>query len=507
MSDIAETANPALKDDELALIDLRAILDWLATPIARQPEDELAPLHAHLTALRDTSTTAHQRHKVLDLLYTRAHGIVQRLVPDLTGVSLPLSRRTRQTVRGMQDVLLMVAEDYLNTFGDLDEHLIKGLRRPPELTLWRALDALASHLLISDYSASPPTPGVWQLLHRAYRLAEEAGVTEQPARGPGSAPREVYQRALLLACAQPASFTSREIDLVVDYIRRFGSRVSLVVATEETPGDGLFHVDQERDQPPIAAARRPPPPGATCLDCQRIAQLAEEQVTALDAGAAPHDIDLPDDFIAPSIQGILRRLAQYWGHSGKRRFTRRRQNYRAVLCIGLPALWQLFHDAATQAGELTSWMVTNESPDGYALMHVTGKTSRVTPGDVVALRTENVADWQICIVRWALSENPEHLEIGLQILATHATPAILACSSRATKGDGIQQPVLVLPQLPPLRPAETLIAPTGTAHAGAERMVLMIEKENIELREVTPTHLDEQTANIEVIAFEPRPLS
>ena len=58
--------------------------------------------------------------------------------------------------------------------------------------------------------------------------------------------------------------------------------------------------------------------------------------------AAPRDIDLPDDFIAPSAQGILRRLALYWGHSGKRRFSRRRQNYRAVLCIGLQALWQLF---------------------------------------------------------------------------------------------------------------------------------------------------------------------
>ena len=343
MSETEETIqNQSLKDDELALIDLKAILEWLATPAARHPEDELAPLHAHLTALRETATAAHQRHKVLDLLYTRAHGTVQRLIPDLTGVSLPLSRKTRQTVRGMQDVLLMVAEDYLNTFGDLDAHLIKGLRRPPELTLWRALDALSSHLLISDYSASPAAPGVWSLMHRAYRMANEAGVTEQPARGAGSSPREVYQRALLLASAQPASFTSREIDVVVDYILRFGSRINLIAATEGMTDAGIFHIDPERDLPPVAAARRPPPAGAMCLNCERIAQLAEEQVTALDAGAAPRDIDLPDDFIAPSVQGILRRLALYWGHSGKRRFTRRRQNYRAVLCIGLQALWQLF---------------------------------------------------------------------------------------------------------------------------------------------------------------------
>ncbi len=99
---------PSTSDDEtLALIDLRAILDWLATPPAATAEDELAPLHAHLTALREIQTAAHQRHKVLDLLYSRAHGVVQRLLPDLTGVSLPLSRRTRHTVRGMQDLLLM----------------------------------------------------------------------------------------------------------------------------------------------------------------------------------------------------------------------------------------------------------------------------------------------------------------------------------------------------------------------------------------------------------------
>jgi hypothetical protein len=59
MSESAEiTENQSFRDDELALIDLKAILEWLATPAARHPEDELAPLHAHLTALRETTTAA-----------------------------------------------------------------------------------------------------------------------------------------------------------------------------------------------------------------------------------------------------------------------------------------------------------------------------------------------------------------------------------------------------------------------------------------------------------------
>lgn len=507
MSLTSQNREAVLPEDEIAQIDLKAILDWLATPICREPEDELSPLHAHLTALRETRTTAHQRHKILDLLYARIHGVVQSLLPGLKGVSLPLSRRTRQTVRGMQDLLQSVAEDYLTTFGELDEHLIKGLRRPQELTLWRAIDSLSSHLLVCNYSAAPPAPGVWQLLHHAYRLAIDTGLPDAAVRDTDTTPRSAYVQALLLACAQPASFTSREVDFAVEYISRFHTRARFLAPDDSGRDDAVFWVDLDRDTPPVATTRRPAPPDVLRLSCEALTGLAEEQLAALEAGSLPAQLDLPEYAGTPPGAGVLRRLAHYWGHAGKRRFSRRRQNYRAVLCIGLPALWQLFNDEVTQAGELTSWIVTNESPEGYALMHVHGKTNRVVPGDVVALRTENVADWQICIVRWALSENPEHLEVGLQMLATRATPAILACSSRAVGQSGVQQQVLLLPQLPPLHPVETIVAPIGTQRAGADRMVLMIEKENLELREIQPTHLDEQTNSIEVMAFELRLLS
>ncbi|MBK8524751.1 MAG: hypothetical protein IPL58_12070 [Betaproteobacteria bacterium] len=494
---------PSTSDDEtLALIDLRAILDWLATPPAAKAEDELAPLHAHLTALREIQTAAHQRHKVLDLLYSRAHGVVQRLLPDLTGVSLPLSRRIRHTVRGMQDLLLTVAEDYLNTLGDLDEHLIKGLRRPRELTLWRALDALGCHLLISNHVASPAGVGIWQRLHRTYALATEQNFADVAVRGAEGTLRAIYLRTLLLACAQPASFSSREIDLVVEYINRFGIRAEFLPSPTENPeAEGIFWIDPDRDAPPTASSRQAAPEGALCFTCASLSALLEEQMMALEAGLNPGDIDLPESAATPVGHGVLRRLAHYWGHAGKRRFPRRRQNYRAVLCVGLPALWQLFHDEHTKVGELTSWMVTNESPDGYALMHVSGKTARLAAGDIVAIRTETISDWQICIVRWALSENPEHLELGLQILATRATSAFLAAS--AVSVDGENQPVLILPKFTPMRRTEALVAPAGTAQRGRGKLVLLVEQDNLEIREMLATHLDEQTSSIEVIAIEP----
>lgn len=484
-------------DDILALIDLRATLAWLATPPPAQAEEDLAPLHAHLTAVRDTRTAPVQRRKVLDMLDARAKAAVRRLLPEIVGVSLPLSRRSRQTVRGMQTLLLMLAEDHLQPGEDIR---MKRSGSDP-LSAWRALDALAGHLLISGYAGAPYGPGVWKMAHRIYRTAADAGYASAHIREAGCTIEDTYLRACLLACAQPASFTSREIALVVDYIARFSSRAVFIAHAAADAAEGVFWIDPDRDAPPTSAGRRPAPAGALCFACERLAQLAEEQVDALQAGARAAALDLPESADTPAGHGVLRRLAHRWGHPGKRRFPRRRQNYRAELCIGLGAVRALFDGKPETDVEPTQWMVTNESPDGYAVMHVAGKTGRLAAGDAVAVRSENKADWQVCIVRWAQSENPEHLELGLQIVATHAIAATLV-----TPGDtaqGRRWPVLALPALPPIRPDEALLAPTGTAAAGAQKLILLIERENLEIREIRATGLGEQTAAVELITFVP----
>jgi cyclic-di-GMP-binding protein len=483
-------------DDTLASIELRSIHDWLATPPAAQAEDELAPLHAHLATLREMPAPAHRRQEALDLLHARARDTIARLLPELAGTSLPLPRRTRQTVRAMQELLLRIAEDYLKAAADLDTPPGGG---PPPSTLWRALDALASHLLVSNYVAAPATTGIWQKLHQAYRTALRHGTADLPAPGGGDTPEQIYLGALLLSSAQPASFTSREIDLVVDYIRRFGSRAAFLPTERPARGDSVFWVDVDRDGPPIAVSRQPAPAGVPCFTTALLAELAEEQADALEAGVAPDKLDLPEAAATAIGHGVIRRLAHYWGHPGKRRFPRRRQNYRATLCVGLPALAQLFGGDEEPAGELTSWMVTNESPDGYALMHVAGKTARLAAGDVIAVRTENAASWQVCLVRWALSENPEHLELGVQILATSATPVSVA-NPKAPASSG-PQAALLLPALPPVRLSEALVVPTGAMPPGSDKLVLLIERDNLEVREVSVTQVDEQTGSVEVVAI------
>lgn len=483
-------------DDRLALIDMQAIHEWLAAPQPAQAAEQLAPLHVHLAALRELRIDAAQHETLLELLGERIRHVVERLMPDLVGVTLPLSRRTRHTVRSLQGILLTFAEEHLRLLGAPPS---AGRNLSPERIAWRALDALGKHLQIGNYVAAPYAPGIWKLVHRIYRSADADGHAEAHLPEAGGTIADTYLQICLLACAQPASFTSREIALVAEYIRRFSSRAAFLSSNDAKDAEGMFWIDPDRDAPPVSASRRPAPDGAIRFACERLAQLAEEQVEALGAGASITDLDLPEAALSPAGHGVLRRLAHHWGHPGKRRFPRRRQNYPAQLCIGLSALNRLFGKNAAD-GETTDWLVTNESPDGYALMHSAGKTGRLAAGEIVAVRTEYHADWQTCIVRWVLSENPEHLELGLQILSRSALPATVVVPGEREGGE--RRRALFLPALPPIRTHETLAVPVGTTQAGERQMVLLVERDNLEIRRIRPTHVEEQTASIEVIAFE-----
>jgi len=504
---MADSRSDSVSNETSALspAGLPGAFAWLDKPRPLDTADELTPLRGLLSALRASQVEPEQRAAVLDRLYARSMSVVTTLLPSLTTVSFPVSRKTRQLIRGLQDLLATLAEDLLATLDNIDVLVIRGLHQEADfldLTLQRTLYALAQHLLISDLTASPASPGIWRQLHHAYDMACRLNSASDTADGAAKPLQKTYYSAILRGCAQPASFSAREVSFVADYLESFPDWIDSTNA-KATPTPAAFWIDPARDAPAVACSRKAPPSDQPVryFSCDRLRALLKEQLAALEAGGDAHQLGLPDFAATTAGRGVLRRLITYWGEPGKRRFPRRRRNYRAALCAGLGNLWTLFQEGDAALVETSSWMVTNESPDGYAVMHVSGKTSSLSVGDVTAIRTESGEDWQICIVRWALSENQEHLEVGLQILATHAVPAFLAVPADAN--DGGRLSVLILPEIPALRSSEMLVVPSGALSSQRKNFVLVVEKENLEVREVRSTHLDEQNSQIEVFSIEP----
>lgn len=485
--------------------NIKSILEWLALAHGRAGAEDADQLHHQLLLLRETPAPNTQRLKILDLLFSQAERIAKAEVPGLHELSLPISRKIRQRVRTLLDLLETLTQDYFNTLAELFDPEGLSASRTPHTSLRRAMHTIAWQVRITQFIAAPTPIGLWQQLHAAFRTARRLGLEDFPGPNGGPSIRRIYASILLAAIAQPASFSSEELEFIGEYITNCTPDVELL---ENPPLDsqGIFWIDSDKDFPAHALIRRIPSPEAQVLyfSCDAVAELALKHHAELVQGIPSDFLKLPAFADSHTGPGVLLRLAHLWGHPTKRRFPRRRQSYRANLCSGLSNLWRLIR-SPEHPTELSEWMVTNESPDGYALMHMSGHTADIRVGDIVALQaTEEHSGtstaWHVCIIRWAISENPEHIELGLQMLAPKAIAVEIAYPYEL---ESTKVAALILPPTPPLRPSQSLVVPTGLLKENARRIVVLVEEDNLQIHELQTTRLCEQTNTIEIFSVSP----
>ncbi|MDR3055000.1 MAG: hypothetical protein LBU53_06305 [Zoogloeaceae bacterium] len=465
---------------------LRAIQSFL-TEHQEAGELDANVLIAQLKRLRDTGLPPASCQNTLEMLFTCLNLLLKAQAGNFVGSRIPLDRALRQQVHTLQNLLDKLAAAYEWLLNSLPEDTPISFLFPP---LERITFCLHQHLYVSYLVAASAQQGIWQRLHGAYQRSLRAPLeTTDPKRK-----LTAYREALLLAAGQPASHASRELEFVADYIAGLADRV---IFTAEAPADSgaVFWIEPTHDFSLFALSRRAPPPEyhVFYFSCARIAALAQQHLDALNAGSSAHDLRLPALADTPAGQGALRRLIAAWGTPGKRRFPRRRQanHRRAVLCAGLNRFNQLLRQTTRDDNkDFSQWMIINESPDGYALMHLNGTTGHIRIGDVVALQPDSDPGWLVCLVRWAISENPEHIEIGLQIIALDAIPGTLVENA---------SPVLLLPEHAPLRTSSALLATSGSVTG--KQCALRLDG-NDKVRECRKLTIIEQNGRIELFTFE-----
>lgn len=485
----------------------KSILEWLALARENTKPEDIPELHKHLETLRRAELPAAQRVQMLDFLYEYATKVVASILPNLRDIPLPVPRKSRRDIRSAQDVLEGLSQDYLSLLASSFETDQQDKLRAPEIAIWRAVHCLGLHLMMSFLASAPAEVGIWRMLHDAHQTARRHGLAGLRVPRQERTLEQLYLSCILLACCQPASFSAVEIEFVTEYIKIC---IDAVALSDEAPvgRGGLFWIDPKRDAPAQALARRLPPPDATVLfvACDGAARSAKDHLEALENGYSAIQLDLPEFAETPAGHGVLRRLVMRWGEPAKRKFPRRRHSHRASLCAGLGELWRLLEMPPGKSPPvLSEWMMLNESPEGCAMMHLSGKTNHLHVGDIVAIRPEAEDDapspsWNIGIVRWALSENPEHIELGLQFLAPTALPAVF---SVAHNGSGLEQgEALLLPRIPPLRPTEALVVPTGLLAGLPQKFTIVMGRDNVVVRELRTRGICEQNARVEVFSVE-----
>lgn len=474
------------------------ISDWLRGLPDNDPVERGRQILARLAEMNRSRVRVTLRQDAAEQIRARVLALLPELDSSLASGTLPLSNSSRSAAGMVEELVTELAYSYKLLLVEQARRLF-GLASSGRavLPVVRAMQLLARRLTLGYRVYATNAKGVWLELHELYQFALRRGLANRSLPGESDTPLSVYRDALLIAFAEPLKLMQGDLDRVAAWLAHFGSLANVSSAGQTRSGQGVFLIKPQRDVPGYALAKRhhPVPHGHDLvLSTLPAAEALLDQLAKLAAGEDPAELGLPPESADPAFRDLMGRLVKHWGAVPNRRFTRLRTHARVEISVGIRGIWAFLNrqPSAARPGE---WMVTNESPRGFALLHVGGPIEQIRVGEVIGLRTRDSQTCHVCVVRWVLSDNPDHLELGLEELAPTARPVSLRTSRMPRPQES--QPVLLLPEVPALNQAPAILAPLFPLDTTCE---LNLGELQSRLR-VRATRLLERTVSIQLIQF------
>jgi len=295
-------------------------------------------LYAAVNELNHQDIAAQQRFKAMELLRKPVQFVAGHMQKHFVGQPLPLTGKNLKIAHLSRDMSLAMATGYKIIVA---EQLESRGRKDKKLLLAALLQAtryLSQALLkaYQSYEACPPS--VWLELHSLYRYAESkdihlTAVSESEHAPDGSSCiSDAYKQILLLALACPYRLRHGEAETVYQTLQSWAALSELRPAG--APGDALFSVNLDADQPPRYRVIRDDtaqPETSRILDTKRLAARVRKALTDKQHAAAK---GAREDL----RQNTLRRLMLAWGITPKRRFSRVKDHSQVIVAMGLSSI-------------------------------------------------------------------------------------------------------------------------------------------------------------------------
>lgn len=488
----ADPSPASAPQDEGADLALDEVLEWLRQTGAPDPLDELVPLRRHLRNVLGMTMPPLALLRILDLFEPRIARIHGMIFPLLLEASLPLPRTLRVVSQGVIELHGDLAAGFLRV---VDHEVGEGFQRPKRRRnplAARALSSLRQQYELTLRVASGIPQDFWLHVGRLLydQLHAKSGDEDNQARF-------LLQYLLALHASQPEALTAREQAFLCRHIERLAGKVELAEAIPNRSSSWHWLDTQDRRAPtPVVRAPSPVASGIAFFSCHTLARKTQHALDELAAGRAPRDVGLSDRAAQAEYRNVLHHATRRWLNPPYRRHERKRGSYRIEVCPRLLSLWSILR-GETMLGTTTEWQVMNDSPAGYAAMHVTGNMPNLLAGSVIGIRRNDKDPWSLCLVRWVRSENAEHLEVGLEVLSPNAQAVRVASPARPAG----PVPALLLPPMNAAHRGETLLTERGVYDHG--RIAILHESaDNLQIVECQPQPLVMQTASIELFEFE-----
>ncbi len=486
-------------------IQLQQALDWLAEPQQDDPLLDLMPLRNHIAAIGSLKIPVLHRLKIKEMLQQRAERIDDALTPLLLDIKLPLPIDLGTVAQSLIGLRAELGETWLKMAGDASQQELSRIHRSRAQICLQGIFNLSRQFNAILLTAIPTPMSFWRNAQALYDRAHQSVDLTATLPAEIGAIDARFKAMLALTAAQPEGFAPREIAFLAHYLETHAAVTRIDMIRPEAAGD-WFWLDANLDQPPVPLARLTPNDGPCLYFCfGELAALAARHLDQLNDGVPPLSLGLPLEAAGADYRNALERARQCWAAPRRRSFNRRPQSLPVEVCTQLSTLWTALEndsrpEAKSSACEMTysNWTLLNESPLGYAIVHVVGQVSGIVPGCAVGLRTSAGAAWQICLVRWARSKNSSHVELGLEVLAPSALPVRIQALVNRNPEPPI--PALLLPALPGLSRGEAILAVRGDYNA---RPFTLLQEQDARLKivECMPHRSLIETSSIEVFEF------
>jgi cyclic-di-GMP-binding protein len=485
--------------------------EWLTALPQHDAAAAAGALIERLITFNRTDLQARARIRALEMFRDHVDGLLPHLERKLQDAVPPLSGALRHVAYLIEKLFKELAAGYARSVLEVPKTwLSMGFRSQLHVPLVRAMEYHARRLALAQqlYARSPGA--VWADLHRLYHLARDWRMDAEPIESPTVSALDVYRTALLLAFAQPSKLNRADFMRVQNYLATHAQLAEITPVRKGTDTACAFAIDHRRDKPGVALAKRKEltlENGEFLLITTALVERIETQLKRVRSGIAANSLGLPNEGATLSYQELLQRLAANWRGERAARPTRTQFHPRIEAWVGLREIWRALraespaepgadHGSGSPAGadaaRASEWIVLNESSRGFALRHMSGTPPPIQVGELVAIRPRGRGTIFVCLVRWIQSNNPEHLEVGIQQLAPAAVPAVYKLSE---ENGGAPEPALFFPQMPTQRKAPAIAVPPDQLR-GDRSFSLRHRRGRLNLR---PGRIIEKTSSIELI--------
>ena len=397
-----------------------------------------------LETLADTEGLKPERlFEIVELLDSSAKNHHRKILQDY----LAMSRQQKSQEQKLWTLGFKFAKALGDAYQLCARHAEGALRKQLPLIVARSLRALALQVKWIMLRYGPFEPRLWTSIGELYQYAEKGGFTSAPVtiypglHGNGTVQQE-YLKVLVLWASSADSLSPLKQEIAERAIAHFADSFRL----ETTQFAGAHYCfDPARDRPPTRqlgnAAKKPGlhcfGPGDAHAKLAQLIPLIEKSETL------PAEFNLGRDYPVDVVLAVLKHLALYWSEKPPARIAQRRAATTRITVV--PSFSQLLDELEREESDALnfsvpdaeSWVVENESDNGYGAMVPAATTDWIRVGELIGVQLEGASGWAVALVRRVVRDDKRQYHVGIEIISRAATLVRIAHDAAAAPENAI----------------------------------------------------------------------